>query len=155
MTRDQSKIRGTLYISIYIYIEIRNKQVTPAEDLLGYHKRPPVKWKPLTSPYVWGESGKNLRFTETSSHFQNHHGVTTLYRIPSSKILNGVRKGAGTSRRTVKWYQEVRGGGVQIAGGENEEDGEERQIEKRKRGGEKLVTRRPKRGRNPLVACGA
>ena len=47
------------------------------------------------------------------------------------------------------------GGGVQIAGGEDEEDGEERQIEKRKRGGEKLVTRRAKRGRNPPVACGA
>ena len=46
-------------------------------------------------------------------------------------------------------------GGVQIAGGEDEEDEEERQIEKRKRGGEKLVTRRPKRGRNPPVACGA
>ena len=47
------------------------------------------------------------------------------------------------------------GGGVQIAGGEDEEDGEERQYEKRKRGGEKLVIRRPKRGRNPPVACGA
>ena len=96
MTRDESKKKGTLYIFIYIYIEIRNKQVTPAKDLLGYHKRPPVKWKPLTSAYVWGKSGKNLRFTETSSHFQNHHGDTTLYRIPYSKVLNGVRKGAGT-----------------------------------------------------------
>ena len=58
MTRDESKIKWTLYILIYIYIEIRNKQVTPAKDLLGYHKRPPVKWKPLTSPYVWaGETG--------------------------------------------------------------------------------------------------
>ena len=47
------------------------------------------------------------------------------------------------------------GGGVQIAGGEDEEDGKERQKVKRKRGGEKLVTRRPKRGRNPPVACGA
>ena len=56
-------------------------------------------------------------------------------------LSNGVRK--------------LGGGGVQIAGGEDEEDGKERQIEKRKRGGEKLVTRRPKRGRNPPVACGA
>ena len=32
----------------------------------------------------------------------------------------------------------------------------EKQIEKkRKKGGEKLVTQRPKRGRNPPVACGA
>ena len=31
------------------------------------------------------------------------------------------------------------GGGVQIAGGEDEEDWKERQIEKRKRRGEKLV----------------
>ena len=123
MTRDESKIKGTLYIFIYIYIEIRNKRVTPVKDLLGYHKRPPVKWKPLTSPYVWGKSGKNLRNTEMSSHFQNHHGVTRLYRIPYSKVLNGVRKGAGKehqkcadtnvvpSHRSVKWYQEVRGGG--------------------------------------------
>ena len=57
-------------------------------------------------------------------------------------LSNGVRKLGG-------------GGGVQIAGGEDEEDRKERQIEKRNRGGEKLVTRRPKRGRNPPVACGA
>ena len=49
MTQDESKIKGTLYIFIYIYIEIRNKQITPALEHLGYHIRPPVKWKPLTS----------------------------------------------------------------------------------------------------------
>ena len=114
---------ASLYIYLYLYIEIRNKQVTPAKDLLGYHKRLPVNWKPLTSPYVWGRSGKNRRITETSSPFQNHHGVTTQYKIPYSKVLNGVRKGAGRehqkfvdtnvvpSGRSVKWYQEVRGGG--------------------------------------------
>ena len=48
-------------------------------------------------------------------------------------------------------------GGVQIAGAEDEEDREkrERNREKRKKGGAKLVTRRPKRGRNPPVACRA
>ena len=50
-----------LYIYIYIYIEIRNKQVTPAKDLLGYHKRPPVKWNPLTSPYIRGTSTVDLQ----------------------------------------------------------------------------------------------
>ena len=49
MMQDESKIKGTLYIFIYIYIEIRNKQTTPALEHLGYHKRPAVKWKPLTS----------------------------------------------------------------------------------------------------------
>ena len=38
-----------IYIYIYIYIEIRTKHVTPVKDLLGYLKRPPVKWNPLTS----------------------------------------------------------------------------------------------------------
>ena len=49
------------------------------------------------------------------------------------------------------------GGGVQIAGGEDEEDSEKRgrHREKRKSGWEKLVARRPKRGRNPPVACRA
>ena len=106
-----------------LVVEIRNKQVTPAIAHLGYHKRPPVKWKPLTSPNVRGKFGKNLRIMETSSHFQNHLGVTTVYRIPYSKVLNGVRKGPGRehqkcadtnvvpSRRSVKWCQEVRGGG--------------------------------------------
>ena len=55
---------------IYIYIEIRNKQVTPAKDHLGYLKGPPVKWKPLTSPNIRGKFGQKLRNMETSSHFQ-------------------------------------------------------------------------------------
>ena len=49
MTQDESKIKGTLYIFIYIYIEVRNKQVIPALEHQGYQKRPPVKLKPLTS----------------------------------------------------------------------------------------------------------
>ena len=49
----------------------------------------------------------------------------------------------------------VRGGGVQTAGGEDEEDGKKDKKKKEKEGGGKLVTRRPKRGRNPPVACGA
>ena len=55
-------------------------------------------------------------------------------------LSNGVRKlgGGGCRSQVVKMRRT-----------------EERQIEKRKRGGEKLVTRRPKRGRNPPVACGA
>ena len=49
------------------------------------------------------------------------------------------------------------GGGVQMAGGEDEGEKEkrERNREKRKKRGEKLVTWRPKRGRNPPVACEA
>ena len=42
MTQDESKIKGTLvttlYIFIYIYRNQTNKQVTTAKDLLGYHK---------------------------------------------------------------------------------------------------------------------
>ena len=49
MTQDESKIKGTLYIFIYVYIEVGSKQIIPALKHLGYHKRPPVKWKPLTS----------------------------------------------------------------------------------------------------------
>ena len=136
---------------------------------MGYHKRPPVKWKPLTSPYVWGESGKNLKIKETSSHFHHHNGVTTLYRIPYSKVLNGVRKGAGRehkkfadtnvvpSRRSVKWYPEVRGGGLQIAGGEDEEDSEkrERHREKRKRGGGETRHPETKAGQKPPSRLGS
>ena len=124
MTQDESKKKGLyIYLYIYIYIEIRNKQIIPAIDHLGYHKRPPVKWKPLTSPNVRGKFRKNLRIMEKSSHIQNHQRVTTLYGIPYTKVLNGARKGAGRehqkcadtivvpSRRSVKWCQEVRGGG--------------------------------------------
>ena len=54
------KLNG-LYVYIYIYTEIRNKQLTQAKDLLGYHRRPPVKWNPLTSSYIWGKSTVDLR----------------------------------------------------------------------------------------------
>ena len=36
--RETNRKKNGLYIFIYIYIEIRNKQVTPAKDLLGYQK---------------------------------------------------------------------------------------------------------------------
>ena len=154
-----------LYIYLYIYIEIRNKQVTPAIENLGYLKRPPVKWKPLNSPNFSGKFRKNLRIMETSSHLPNHHRVTALYGIPYSKVLNGEKELEKRIKNalTQTWSHLVDlsngvkklGGGVQIAGGEDEEDGKERQIEKRRRGGEKLVNQRPKRGRNPPVACGA
>ena len=49
MTQDESKIKVTLYIFIYIHIEVRNKQIIPALEHLKYQKRPPVKWKPMTS----------------------------------------------------------------------------------------------------------
>ena len=126
-------------------------------DHLEYHKRPPVKWKPLTSPNVRGKFGQNLRIMETSSHFQNHHRVTTLYGIPYSKVLNGVRGGAGREHQKCadtrgpislicQTVSRRLGGGVQIAGGEDEEDGKENKN--KKRGGE---TRHPetKAGQRP------
>ena len=69
MTQDESKKKETLYIFIYIYIEIRNKQITPALEHLGYHKSPPVKWKPLTHSLrdsqahfsVQGDGNEDLR----------------------------------------------------------------------------------------------
>ena len=33
MTRDESKIKWTIYVFIYMYIEIRNKQVAPAKKI--------------------------------------------------------------------------------------------------------------------------
>ena len=40
--------RNPIYIYIYISKSETNKK-NPALEHLGYHKRPPVKWKPLTS----------------------------------------------------------------------------------------------------------
>ena len=52
------------------------------------------------------------------------------------------------SHRSVDWCQEIGGGGVQIAGGEDEEDGKKDKKKKEKRGEE---TRHPetKAGQKP------